>query len=200
MGAKLSFGLLIFVSFIEGGCLMAFEILSAKLYTPYLGSSIYVWTAILSITLAGLALGYKLGGKLSEVVPEKRLFYALLIATLTIVLSVYTTPSILESLLDKDVKTASILGGLLIIFIPVTALGVVSPLLVGILFKKGVPVGYASGLIYGVGTVGGILLLLFTTFVLIPVIGVTNSIYLIGVLLLIAAAIVFLIKDRLYAK
>lgn len=200
MELKLSVLLLVLVSFIEGGCLMAFEILSAKLYTPYLGGSIYVWTSILTLTLSGLALGYKLGGKLSLVKPEKRLIYVLLLAALTIVLSIYTTPVILESLLDKDVKTASILGGLLIIFVPVTALGTVSPLVVGTLHNKGASVGFATGLVYGIGTIGGIFLLLLTTFVFIPSVGVQNSIYLVGFFLLLSALIIFLIKGKLHAN
>lgn len=194
MNSKLLMPVLLGISFIEGGALMAFEILSSKLYTPFLGSSIYVWTSILTLTLAGLALGYRIGGKLSREKPVKYLNYALIVAALTVAGSVYTAAPVLESLLDLDVKVASLLGGIAIIFIPVAAMGMVSPLMVGILNKKGIKVSVATGLVYGIGTLGGIVLLLLTTFILIPSIGVRASIFLMGVLLLLSLGIVYLTK------
>jgi hypothetical protein len=192
--------LLFIISFLEGGSLMAFEILSSKLYTPYLGSSIYVWTSILTLTLAGLALGYKLGGKYSVRSPEKQLRTALAVAGLGMVISIYSTGPILSSMLQMDVKTASLLGGLLIIFLPVTALGMVSPLIIGLMNKRGTAVSGAAGIIYGIGTIGGILMLLLTTFVLIPQIGVSSSILLCAVLMILCAVAALMIKPTEDAK
>ncbi len=186
--------LLLLISFLEGGSLMAFEILSSKLYTPFLGSSIYVWTSILTLTLAGLALGYRIGGKLSVQHPKKYLRSALAIAGLSMLVSIYSAAPILEEFLFMDVKMASLLGGILIIFLPVTAMGTVSPLIIGIMHQNGTSVSRASGVIYGTGTVGGIVLLLLTTFVLIPSIGVSTSILLYSVLMIGCAGLVFLIK------
>ena len=55
--------ILLTVSFIEGGALMAYEIISSRIYTPHFGGTVYVWTSILTITLLGLALGYRHGDK-----------------------------------------------------------------------------------------------------------------------------------------
>ena len=52
--------------FIEGASLMVVEIIGAKLLAPFYGSSLYVWTAILTITTLGLSLGYFLGGQIAE--------------------------------------------------------------------------------------------------------------------------------------
>lgn len=179
---------------------MAFEILSSKLYTPYLGSSIYVWTSILTLTLAGLALGYRIGGKLSVTVPQKYLREALLIAGVTMLISIYSSGPILEAMLSMDVKTASLLGGILIIFLPVTALGTVSPLIIGIMSQNGSTVSRSSGVIYGTGTIGGIALLLLTTFVLIPSIGVSTSILLFAILMLLCALLVLTLKPQQHEK
>ncbi|MBK6986726.1 MAG: hypothetical protein IPH32_19195 [Bacteroidetes bacterium] len=43
------------LSFIEGGAVMATELLGAKMLAPYFGSSLYVWATVLAITLGGLA-------------------------------------------------------------------------------------------------------------------------------------------------
>jgi hypothetical protein len=194
MKTKYIIPLLLIASFLEGGALMAFEILSGKLYTPFLGSSIYVWTSILTLTLAGLALGYRIGGKLSVTQPVKYLKVALILASLTVALSIVSTAPILEGMLDMEVRTASLLGGIAILFVPVTAMGMVSPLIVGILNKNGLALSMASGLVYGIGTFGGIVLLLLTTFVFIPAIGVSSSTLLMSLLLLVALGLVFISK------
>jgi predicted membrane-bound spermidine synthase len=178
---------------------MAFEILSSKLYTPFLGSSIYVWTAILTVTLIGLALGYRLGGKYADKNPAKVLSLALLFAACTIGWSSFISAPVLESILSMDVRSASILAGMVIIFLPVTALGMVSPLIVGLLSKQGTPVPMASGLVYGIGTLGGIALLLLTTFYFIPSLGVMRSTFLLSGLLMLAFAIVFISKKEKHA-
>jgi hypothetical protein len=48
-----AFWFLFAVAFIEGGALMAVEIVGAKLVGPYYGSSLYVWAAVLGLTLGG---------------------------------------------------------------------------------------------------------------------------------------------------
>ena len=196
MKLKFLYPAMLMVAFLEGGVLMAFEILSSKMYTPYLGSSIYVWTSILTLTLSGLALGYKICGKLSVERPTNYLIYVLLIASVLIGISPLIAPIVLESLLLIDVKTASIIGGFILIFIPVIALGIVSPLIVGILEKNGTTIPHATGVVYGIGTLGGILFLLITTFYLIPKIGVMCSTFLMSGILLLATIGVFKFMKR----
>ena len=45
---------------------MAVELMGAKLVAPFYGGSLYVWTAVLAITLLGLTLGYYIGGQLAK--------------------------------------------------------------------------------------------------------------------------------------
>jgi predicted membrane-bound spermidine synthase len=192
--------LLLLVSFIEGGSLMAFEILSSKLYTPYLGSSIYVWTSILTVTLIGLAVGYRIGGKYAEQDASKKLLQALAGAALLIGISSFIAKPILEAMLSMDVRMASLFGGMLIIFLPVLAMGMVSPLIVGLLTKHGTRLSMSSGLVYGIGTLGGIIFLLITAFIMIPLLGVKASTFVLGCLLIIAALIVFIVKEPEHEK
>jgi hypothetical protein len=53
-------------------------------------------------------------------------------------------------------------------FVPVTALSTFSPQCVQFLAQRGVAPGKASGLVYGVSTLGNIAGVMLTTFVLIP--------------------------------
>jgi len=57
---------LFLVLLIEGGALMAVELMGAKLVAPFYGNSLYVWTAVLTITVLGLTLGYYTGGRLEQ--------------------------------------------------------------------------------------------------------------------------------------
>jgi len=59
---------------------MAIELLGAKILAIYYGNSLYVWTSVLGITLAGLAAGYFAGGFVSGKFPKiHTLFYVFLI-------------------------------------------------------------------------------------------------------------------------
>jgi len=51
---------------VEGFVVMAIEIFAARMIAPYFGSSLYVWGAVIGITLTGLALGYYIGGLLGD--------------------------------------------------------------------------------------------------------------------------------------
>ena len=173
---------------------MAFEVLSAKIYTPFLGASIYVWTSILTVTLIGLAVGYWWGGKLSLQNSKRTLIRSFLIAGALVLASTFIADLILPGLLNMSIKGASIVAGFMVLFVPVLFMGTISPLIIGLLHNMGRKLSTATGLIFGIGTVGGIVLLLITVFVFIPSIGVRSSSYILGALLLLMATGLYFTK------
>lgn len=185
---------LIISSFIEGGCLMSFEVLSLKIYTPYLGSSIFVWTSVLTITLLGLACGYWAGGILSKKNSKKNLILSFFASGLLIFFSTLIAKMFLPLLIDFEIRIASLLSGFLILFFPVFFLGTISPLIVKFLNIFYAHLGRSSGLIYGTGTVGGIFFIILTIYGLIPFLGVQFSSFLLGSLLLIVGLILTVFK------
>ncbi|MCL2002040.1 fused MFS/spermidine synthase, partial [Candidatus Saccharibacteria bacterium] len=54
------------VAFVAGFVLMTFELVAARLLAPTIGTSIFVWTNVLGVIMAALALGYWLGGRLAD--------------------------------------------------------------------------------------------------------------------------------------
>src|ERR1043165_10124402 len=67
--APLSPGLRIFIylaASITGAAIMIVEILGAKMLSPYFGTSHFVWTAQIAVTLVALACGYYAGGRLVD--------------------------------------------------------------------------------------------------------------------------------------
>jgi spermidine synthase len=54
------------VSFLSGAIVLTFELVASRIVAPYLGTTIYIWTSIIGAVLAGLAVGYTLGGYLAD--------------------------------------------------------------------------------------------------------------------------------------
>ena len=61
------------VVFTTGAAILALEILASRYMLPVFGTSIFVWGAILSITLLSLAVGYQWGGALGDQLPKPHL-------------------------------------------------------------------------------------------------------------------------------
>ncbi|MDE2237095.1 MAG: fused MFS/spermidine synthase, partial [Elusimicrobia bacterium] len=55
--------------FCTGACALILEILGTRLISPYYGSSLYCWSALITVTLAALAWGYQWGGALADRTP-----------------------------------------------------------------------------------------------------------------------------------
>src|SRR5579871_116606 len=64
---------------ITGGAIMIIEILGAKMLAPFVGTSHFVWTAQIAVTLVALAIGYYLGGRWVDQMPQlRRMYWAIL--------------------------------------------------------------------------------------------------------------------------
>src|SRR5512134_3718750 len=68
---------------VTGGAIMIVEILGAKMLAPYVGTSHFVWTAQIAVTLVALATGYYVGGRLADRSPAPNgVYMAVMIAAL----------------------------------------------------------------------------------------------------------------------
>ncbi|MCA1909734.1 MAG: fused MFS/spermidine synthase, partial [Magnetospirillum sp.] len=52
--------------FLSSAAALVLEIVAGRLLAPYVGMSLYTWTAIISVVLAGLTIGHWIGGRLAE--------------------------------------------------------------------------------------------------------------------------------------
>ncbi|HBP84126.1 MAG TPA: hypothetical protein DD661_03725, partial [Gammaproteobacteria bacterium] len=52
--------------FLSSAILLVIEITAGRLIAPYVGVSIYSWTSIIGVILAGLSLGNWLGGRWAD--------------------------------------------------------------------------------------------------------------------------------------
>jgi tetratricopeptide (TPR) repeat protein/MFS family permease len=52
--------------FFSSGCMMILVLVASRLVARHLGTSLYTWTAILAVVLAGVALGNYVGGRIAD--------------------------------------------------------------------------------------------------------------------------------------
>lgn len=161
------------LSFLEGASVMAAELLGAKMMAPYFGSSLYVWSAVMAVTLFGLAAGYFAGGILSEKPNKEKILYRSLVFAAVFTIAMPYVARFAFMLFGKmSLELAVTISSLLILFPPVFLMGTVSPLIISAISEKLNP-GRASGTVYAVSTVGGILATFIYGFYIIPLAGLT---------------------------
>jgi len=175
---------------------MIVELTAVRLVAPFFGSSMDVWSTIIALIMAALALGYFLGGQLSQKTKnqDQAVFLILAVAGIFIGLSYrlvepivsFASVSLYLSKAPISLKTSLVIFTLF--FLPVLLLGSIYPLMINFL-KRGQKAGPISGKIFAISTAGSILGTLLPAFVLIPIIGTKATFLITGILLEILAAI-----------
>ena len=162
---------------------MGFQLLASRLLSPHFGSSIIVWAWLISTFLAAFSLGSLLGGWISNRPALQRRRAQLAVAALGLAAFALTAAGG-AALLDRielafaDINLGLFVSCLALFFAPVAALSSFGPQCVQYLAARGTPPGAASGLVYGVSTVGNIAGVMLTAFALIPHVRVSVLLYL----------------------
>lgn len=199
--------LLFFLAFVEGGAVMCVELCSAKILSPYFGTSIYVWAAVLGITLTALTTGYYFGGYLSSKINNtKAVAWLMLIGGLFLALTPIISDFILPFTVDFSGESqfyflaGTIISLMCFLFLPLVLFGAVSPMLINLLTSQAKESGKNSGTVYAVSTLGGIFSTFLVGFYLLPTFGITNTLYAYGVLVLLTAIVLFISSKNLDMK
>jgi hypothetical protein len=179
---------------------MGFQLLASRLLNPHFGSSIIVWAFLISTFLAAFSTGSMAGGWISNLAPAARRRGQVIGAALA-VLTLAVTATCGRGLLGwvevtfLEMQTALLVSCLGIFFLPVAALSLFGPQCVQFLASRGTPPGKASGIIYGVSTLGNIAGVMLTAFALIPYFRVSTLLYLwLGVAIVSLASLVRLLR------
>ncbi|NQY66195.1 MAG: fused MFS/spermidine synthase [Flavobacteriales bacterium] len=167
---------LFLLAFIEGSAVMALELLGARLITPLYGTSLLMWTILLSVTLLGLAIGYFIGGWVSQKKTkiDNLLCVFFAIASIGIVLAPVIAKSALLATSDLGLYIGCFTAASLLILIPLAALGSTSAIIIREVSKNNLLSGKSAGSVYAISTIGGVFATFIFGFVLIPTFGVTK--------------------------
>jgi predicted membrane-bound spermidine synthase len=171
------------VAFLVGGATLSTEISASRLLAPYFGASTVVWANIIGLTLAYLALGYWLGGRLADHQPEPRvLAVILLVAAAALAVTPFAARPLLRWAVEgvDSVAVGSVVGSffaaLTLFAVPVTALGAAAPFLVRLSMQAVEEAGRVAGRLYALSTAGSLVGTFLAALVLIPWIGTQRTI------------------------
>lgn len=172
------------VVFVSGAAVLAVEILGTRVLGPFYGVSLFLWSALITVTLLALSLGYVLGGRLADRGPSPgRLGWLLLGAGAWLLLLPLLRDPVLRLAEPFGLRFAVLVAALLLFAPPLALLGMVSPYAIRLRAHSLGEVGRTAGDLYALSTVGSVLAALLTGFVLIPYVGVARLTALTGVLL-----------------
>src|SRR5712691_11184860 len=165
-------------AFIANGCLLVLELVAGRLLAPRIGVSLYTWTAIIGVVLAGLSLGSWLGGKLADRRPGRSVLSVLFLSSAASSALILLLTSHLDSI-AAPVSWATIWQVLwlatAVFFLPSMLLGTVTPMIVKLALSSLDATGRVVGRIRGAAELGAIVGVFLTGYVLISAFG-TRSI------------------------
>lgn len=178
------------IVFISNACVMVIELVAGRIVAPFIGVSLYTWTSIIGIILAGMSLGNYVGGKLADRYASRRLLGALFILAGLGSISVLLMVSILgEKGLMSAVSGLPLIARMVfyiagLFLLPSVLLGTISPLVVKLSLKDLSKSGNLIGRIYAMSALGSILGTFLTGFYLIQWFGTRSILLGTGILLM----------------
>jgi hypothetical protein len=167
----ITIAVVVFDTLTLGFVTLGFEMVAGRVLTPLFGSGIYTWAMIISMVVAGLMCGYFAGGLAADRYPSFGLVAVIKLLSGAYLLLVYFLSfSDFEpafTLSDNDIA-ALFLAALIVCFPPLLVLGMFSPLAVRLLLDDPHSAGRVAGGLFALSSLGNIVGILVTTFLLIP--------------------------------
>jgi spermidine synthase len=193
--------LLLAIVFISGASVLAIEILGTRLLGPFYGVSIFLWSALITVTLVALALGYWIGGRWADRrAGSAGLAYLLAAAGAWILLIPWMRTPLLNLVEPLGLRSAVLAAAFILFAPPLSLLGMVTPLVIRLKTATVNEVGRAAGDVFAISTMASVLSALAVGFWLIPLVGVGRLTRLVGILLVGASALAWLLEPRRDAK
>ena len=179
-----------FTVFISSLCIMVVELVAGRVIARYVGSSLYTWTSVIGIVLAGIAAGNYIGGLLADRYKAREA-----LATLFLLSS---AACLLIPLLNDRIGYLSLLRSqewglrialhvFFVFFLPAALMGTISPVAAKMALGLSTETGRTVGSVYSWGAIGSIVGTFLTGYLLIAEMGTVSVVLSVaGVLLAMA--------------
>ena len=178
------------ITFTASFCSLVIEMVAGRILAPFVGVSIYTWTSIIGVILAGISVGAFIGGKLVDRFPSRRtLGWLLLISGITALTIIPLTHAVAAYKFPVSLMMRIFIITSIIFFIPGCVLGTISPVVVRLTLKNLENAGNTIGKIYALSTLGAIIGTFVTGFFLISWMGTRTIILVMGIILILAAVL-----------
>jgi spermidine synthase len=176
------------IMFIASFCSLVIEMVAGRILAPFVGVSIYTWTSIIGVILAGISIGAYIGGKLVDRFPfRKTLGWLLLLSGIAALTIIPLTNLVASYRFNLPLMVRIFIVTMVIFFLPGCILGTISPVVVRLTLKNLDSAGNVIGKIYAVSTLGAIIGTFATGFLLISWMGTRSIILTMGIILILAA-------------
>ncbi|MBI1345926.1 hypothetical protein GC163_06520 [bacterium] len=160
--------------FLSSLCVMMLELTASRLIAKHVGSSLYTWTSVIGVVLAGITLGNYLGGWLADRFPRaKALAWMFLLSSIACA-SVLWLDQLVSGMPRPDnfswpAWVLCVVGTMFLL--PAMLLGTTSPLVASLALERSTRTGLTVGNVYAWGTFGSIIGTFLTGFYLVDVWG-----------------------------
>jgi predicted membrane-bound spermidine synthase len=161
-------------AFVGSGCLLVLEIVAGRVISPQLGNSLYTWTSVIGVVLAGLSLGNWVGGRIADWRPGRS------VLSLLYLLSGLSAGLVLVLSRSLDSIAAPVSWGpewqvlwlaAVLFLLPSVLLGTLTPMIVKLSLSSLQATGRVVGQIQAAATLGSIVGVFATGFFLISAFG-----------------------------
>ena len=170
---------------VSGASILAVEILGTRILGPYFGVSMLLWSALITVTLAALSLGYAAGGHWADRRPSLVRFAVLFLAAGIWLAAVPGIRGpVIAAARPLEHRASMFLVSFILFFPPLAILGMVSPYALKLRAKSAGEVGRAAGDLYAISTLASVAAALLTGFIFIPSFGVSRLMAAIGIILI----------------
>jgi predicted membrane-bound spermidine synthase len=187
---------LYFAVFVSGMTTLGIEFAASRLLGSVFGTSNLVWASIIGLILIYLTVGYFLGGKVADRYPNYEVFYTILVwGAFSAGLVPFIARPVLYAAADAfdQLQVGVLLGAfsavLVLLIVPVTLLGMISPFAIRLILTDSRKAGQVSGQIYAVSTLGSFLGTFTPDLLLIPWLGTRMTFVVFSLFLMIVGLI-----------
>jgi hypothetical protein len=172
---------------VSGASVLALEILGTRILGPEYGVSLFLWSALITVTLAALSAGYLAGGAMADRSPSHRRLSGLLAGSgIWIAAIPWMRPAVIGLTSGWDLRPAILGSSVALFFVPLAILGAVTPYAIRLTLTDVERAGRTSGRLFALSTLASVASALLTGFWLIPNLGVVLLTTLLGTLLLLS--------------
>ncbi len=181
------------VVFVASFCSLVIELIAGRIMAPYIGVSLYTWTSIIGVVLAGISLGNYVGGRIADRwASGTTLGILFLLSGIASLAMLWTTSWIVSYVMPAGVTLVEkiVVYTAAIFFVPAFLLGTISPVVIKLSLLDLKRTGNIVGRIYAVSTVGAIVGTFATGFYLIEALGTRQIVWVVGLVLLVMGLVV----------
>ncbi len=179
------------ITFIASFCILVIEIVAGRILAPFVGVSLYTWTSIIGIVLAGISIGAYIGGKIADRFPGSKTLASLLIISGMATLLIPPATNLIAGYgFEVSLMLRILIVTTIIFIVPSCLLGTISPVVVKLAIKNLERVGNVVGKIYAFSTLGSIVGTFAAGFFFISFMGARSVILLMGVILILTGFLV----------